>query len=65
MPTPARLGPQIVRNTAIVRWLNAGMALNDVIERAGLKNVNGLLHLRDFVSEDARATLSQRARTFG
>ena len=64
LPTPARLGPQIVRNTAIVRWLNAGMGVNDVIERAGLKNVNGLLHLRDFVSEDARATLSQRARTF-
>ncbi len=64
LPTPARLGPQIVRNTAIVRWLNAGMALNDVIERAGLKNVNGLLHLRDYVSEEARATLSQRARTF-
>lgn len=64
LPTPARLGPQIVRNTAIVRWLNAGMALNDVIERAGLKNVNGLLHLRDYVSEEARATLSQRARSF-
>lgn len=64
LPTPARLGPQIVRNTAIVRWLNAGMSLNDVVERAGLKNVNGLLHLRDLVSEEARTALSQRARSF-
>jgi site-specific recombinase XerC len=64
LPTPARLGPQIVRNTAIVRWLNAGMPLADVVERAGLKNVNGLLHLRDLVSDEARAALSQRARSF-
>jgi len=64
LPTPARLGPQIVRNTAIVRWLNAGMPLAEVVERAGLKNVNGLLHLRDLVSEEARTALAQRVRSF-
>ncbi|MET1116285.1 MAG: tyrosine-type recombinase/integrase [Comamonas sp.] len=64
LPTPSRLGPQIVRNTAIVRWLNAGMPLAEVVERAGLKNVNGLLHLRELVSEEARTALAQRARSF-
>ncbi len=64
LPMPARLGPQIVRNTAIVRWLNAGMALSDVIARAGLKNANGLLHLRDFLSFEARSLLAQSAQTF-
>lgn len=64
LPTPARLGPQIVRNTAIVRWLNAGMALPEVVERAGLKNTNGLLHLRDLVTAEARSLLRQSARPF-
>lgn len=64
LPTPPRLGPQIVRNTAIVRWLNAGMPLPEVVERAGLKNANGLLHLRDLVTEEARTALAQRARSF-
>lgn len=64
LPSPARLGPQIVRNTAIVRWLNAGMALPEVVERAGLKNTNGLLHLRDLVTAQARSLLTQSARPF-
>lgn len=64
LPAPARLGPQIVRNTAIVRWLNAGMALPEVVERAGLKNTNGLLHLRDMVTAEARALLTQSAKPF-
>lgn len=64
LPTPPRLGPQIVRNTAIVRWLNAGMPMNDVVERAGLKNTNGLLHLRDYLTPEARMQLASGARFF-
>ena len=64
LPAPARLGPQIVRNTAIVRWLNTGMPVMDVVERAGLKNVNGLLHLRDLLTQEAREQLTQKARFF-
>lgn len=42
---PPRMGPQIIRNTRIVRWLAAGFDVEDVVRRAGLKNAKGLLHI--------------------
>lgn len=44
-PPPARLGPQIVRNTRLVRWLLEGVPRSVVALRAGLKNEKGLGHL--------------------
>nr|WP_186827569.1 site-specific integrase [Comamonas testosteroni] len=44
---PKRMGPQIIRNTRIVRWLTAGLDVQHVVKLAGLKNAKGLLHLRN------------------
>lgn len=58
LPPPARLGPQVLRNTAIVNWLNKGIPAADVARMAGLKNVKGLYHLRELVSPVVRADLA-------
>lgn len=44
-PPPARLGPQIIRNSRLVRWLIEGVPRSVVVLRAGLKNEKGLGHL--------------------
>ena len=52
LPFPNRMGPQIVRNSRIVRWLNAGIEIPLVVKLAGLKNAKGLLHLRNSCSAE-------------
>ncbi|MFG5776047.1 tyrosine-type recombinase/integrase [Comamonas sp. J-3] len=42
-----RLGPQVIRNTCIVNWVNQGTPKAQVVVWAGLKNEKGLLHLAD------------------
>lgn len=51
-PLPARLGPQVVRNTRLVMWLNEGQAPSQVAVWAGLKDVHGLYHLRQHVNPE-------------
>lgn len=45
---PIQTGPQIIRNSVLVRLLNdAGHSASRVVKFAGLKDVRGLLHLKD------------------
>lgn len=46
---PVRMGPQVIRNTVIVQWLQSGMPEADVLQRAGLKTPHALDHLRQLV----------------
>ena len=55
---PLRLGPQIVRNTLLVRLLREGVHQDEVVLRAGLKNAKGLLHLREHLPEGPRLKLA-------
>ena len=42
-----RLGPQVIRNTCLVNWVNQGVPKAQVVVWAGLKNEKGLIHLAD------------------
>lgn len=57
--TPRRVGPQVLRNTAIVHWLNAGQVHSEVLRRAGIKSVKGLYHLRQHLNAEI-ASLRQQ-----
>lgn len=59
LPSPARLGPQVVRNTVLVRWLNGDFTVEQVVKAAGLKNAKGLYHLRDLVHHEVRIAISK------
>lgn len=48
LPEPARLGPQIIRNTVLVQWLENGIPVEEVLARAGLKQAISLKPLRDY-----------------
>ena len=50
---PEREGPQVLRNTAIVHWLNDGVPEKEVVRRVGLKNSRGLRHLRHLADSNA------------
>ena len=41
-----RVGPQVMRNTAIVTWLQAGMSETEVVRRIGVENHQALGHLQ-------------------
>lgn len=43
---PRHLGPLVLRNTAILHWLQAGMAQDEVCRRAGYQGKLALEHLR-------------------
>lgn len=49
---PARMGPQVLRNTVLVQWLDAGCSVQEVLERAGMKSPNALQHLRAYIAEE-------------
>ena len=55
LPEPARMGPQVVRNTVLVQWLDSGCSVQEVLARSGMKNPNALQHLRAYFSEDTDA----------
>ncbi|EER62101.1 integrase family protein [Acidovorax delafieldii 2AN] len=57
-PLPPRLGPQILRNTRLTMWLNAGVPAAEVAVWAGLKNEKGLHHLREHLNPEVRATVA-------
>ena len=45
----AHAGPMTLRNSCIVRWMDAGLADAEVLQRAGFKNVQALRRLRQHV----------------
>ena len=49
---PARMGPQVLRNTVLVQWLDAGCSVQEVLERAGMKSPPALQHLRAYIAEE-------------
>lgn len=50
-PLPlARMGPQVLRNTAIVQWLREGVPPTEVIQRIGVEEVRALAHLQHCVA---------------
>ncbi|MOA51687.1 hypothetical protein D3C78_1748660 [compost metagenome] len=44
------MGPQVLRNTAIVQWLHDGVAPTEVIQRIGVEQVRALAHLQHCVA---------------
>lgn len=46
---PPRMGPQVIRNTVIVQWLQSGLTETEVLQRAGLKTTHALGHLLHFL----------------
>lgn len=52
LPEPARMGPQVVRNTVLVQWLDAGCSVQEVLARSGMKSPHALQHLRAYFSEE-------------
>ena len=46
---PPRLGPQIIRNTVLVQWLEAGVPPSEVLRRAGMHQPHALHHLKAFL----------------
>lgn len=44
-----RVGPQVLRNTAIVQWLRAGVPQSEVIARVGVNNARSLRHLQHYL----------------
>lgn len=41
-----RVGPQVIRNTAVVTWLRAGVSEAEVVRRIGVDSTRALGHLR-------------------
>lgn len=62
LPAPPRMGPQSVRNTLLVRWLNEGVPPHEVVRAAGLKNEKGLYHLRELVNPVVRQQIAKKIR---
>ena len=49
-PMPlARMGPQVLRNTAIVHWLHQGQPPTEVVQRIGVEHPRALAHLQHCV----------------
>ena len=44
-----RVGPQVLRNTAIVQWLQAGVPALEVIARIGVDSTRALRHLHHYL----------------
>lgn len=56
---PPRIGPQVIRNTVLAKWLNEGIGIHQVTQMAGLKNPKGLLHLREHLNPEVRQHLAK------
>ena len=54
-----RVGPQVMRNTAIVTWLRAGLSEIEVIRRIGVEDHRALGHLQHQLSASAPDALSE------
>lgn len=49
LPLTFHLGPQVLRNSCIVHWLNSGHDLMAVLKKAGLKDAKSLRGLRRYL----------------
>ena len=56
---PVRMGPQVIRNTVIVHWLNSGVPINIVVQKVGLKDIKGIYRLREHLKPDVRRLLNK------
>ena len=61
-PLPPRMGPQIVRNTRLVMWINEGVPPSQVAVWAGLKDARGLYHLRQHINPNINLLESSENR---
>ena len=52
LPEPARMGPQVLRNTVLVQWLDSGCTVEEVLARSGMKSPHALQHLRAYFNDD-------------
>ena len=52
-----RVGPQVMRNTAIITWLRAGLSEVEVIRRIGVEDHRALGHLQHQLSASAADAL--------
>lgn len=59
----AHAGPMTLRNSCIVRWLDAGLPDSEVLRRAGLKDVQALGRLRQHVVHSADLSQPMRRDT--
>ena len=55
---PLHIGPQVLRNTCVVNWVNAGMNVDVALIRAGLKDQNSLRGLREHISSRSHAPVN-------
>ena len=66
---PYHIGPQVLRNTRIVLWLNDGVAQADVVRLAGFKDAKSFRglqrHLSSRVTVPPRQTLPRRQSVAG
>lgn len=44
-----RVGPQVLRNTAIVQWLRNGQPESEVVQRIGVESTRALRHLQHYL----------------
>ena len=51
---PSERGGTTLRNTAIAAWVNEGLRVGEVLRRAGLKRVDALNRLKNFMEMDGR-----------
>jgi integrase/recombinase XerC len=50
LPLTLHLGPQVLRNSCIVHWLNEGHELQAVLKKSGLKDAKSLRGLRRYLT---------------
>lgn len=61
-PLPQHIGPQVLRNSRIVKWLNDGVSVQEVCRRAGFKDFRSLRGLRRHIVADRAATVPADGR---
>lgn len=61
-PLPQHIGPQVLRNSCIVMWLNAGVPVEEVCRRAGFKDFRSLRGLRRHINPGVLPVPTPRRR---
>lgn len=58
LPMPVRRGPQIIRSTVIVQWLQSGLSVLQCLERTGLKTPGSFSSLRHYLPLHVRQAIA-------
>lgn len=61
-PMPQHIGPQVLRNSRIVTWLNEGVPVEEVCQRAGFKDYRSLRGLRRHINPGVLPVTVSRRR---